>query len=186
MTAPQLDIAVRRKENRRNATPDSDDLQDAIVPYIPLLRRYAQGLTRDPEAADDLVQDALLRAMEKRHLWKPGSNLRAWLYRILHNTFINNQRRAKIRRTEPIEDHEPSAGRAAHQDNEMLLKTLETGLHDLPPAHREVVMLIGVEGLSYHEAAVIMDCPVGTIRSRLSRAREALKHYIDGTTATPH
>lgn len=187
-------MLTRQQKTATNETPreamsrlpvgsNQTEFQDALVPYIPQLRRYAQGLTQDPEAADDLVQDALLRAMDKRHLWKAGGNMRAWLYRILHNTFVNNQRRARVRRTESVDDHEAQMGTAARQHDGVVLRSLETALHRLPPAHREVVMLVGVEGLSYEEAAGIIGCPVGTIRSRLSRARETLKQHLDGSEA---
>lgn len=190
MLTQQQKTATNETVSRLPVGPSQAEFQDALVPYIPQLRRYARGLTRDPEAADDLVQDALLRAMEKRHLWKADSNMRAWLYRILHNTFVNNQRRARVRRMESVDDHEARMGTAAGQYDRVLLRTLELELHQLPAAHRQVVMLVGVEGLAYEEAAGIVGCPVGTIRSRLSRARETLKQHLadteDGKAQSSH
>lgn len=153
--------------------------QDELVSHIPHLRRYARSLARDAEAADDLVHETLLRAMEKHHLWERGTNLKAWTYRILRNTFINLQRRGKLRDANVSpDDYDRYLRSEGNQIDHLVLKALEKALHRLPDHQREAIALIGIEGLSYEEASVIMDCPLGTVRSRLARAREALKAQL--------
>jgi RNA polymerase sigma-70 factor (ECF subfamily) len=163
---------------------DEIDFREQILEHVPSLRRHARALTRDAEAADDLVHDALLRAIEKNHMWERGTNLKAWLHRILHNHFINTQRRNKLRPSGiSPDDYDIYMDSAATQMSHMELKSLEDALHMLPAAQRDVLLLIGVEGLSYDEAAQILNCPTGTVRSRLSRARDGLRRLMGGDAA---
>lgn len=156
---------------------DVADVYGAIAELIPQLRRFALGLVKDSSEADDLVQDCILKAMEKHHQWERGTNLKGWLMTILRNHFINKVRTAKRRPTASLDDHDYHLCRPGEQNGHVALKQLRDAIHELPLEQREVIMLVGVEGMSYEEAAAIIDCPLGTVRSRLSRARHSLKDF---------
>ena len=140
------------------------------------LRRYARALTRDLVEADDLVQDCLTRALGKLHLWQQGTDLRAWLFTILHNQYINHVRRtAREGAAIGLSEREPLLARAPQQGSRLELRDLERAIAKLPSTQRSVILLVGLEGMSYGEVAAVLDVPVGTIRSRVSRGREALR-----------
>lgn len=146
---------------------------------IPRLRRYARALTRDASRADDLVQDCLYRAIRKRHLFQPETNLRAWLFTMLHNQHVNLIRSSLREGTAvPVEDVADMLSEPASQGGSLDLRDLDEAMARLPEEQRQVVLLVGLEGLRYEEVATILDVPVGTVRSRLSRAREALRHWL--------
>ena len=147
---------------------------------IPRLRRYARALTRSADRADDLVQETLLRAISKEHLWQTGTDLRAWLFTIMHNQFVNMVRRA-IREESAVDISQLTSSLVATTD-----PTASRQLHELDRAlacvreeHREVIVLVGLEGMSYEAAAQILSVPVGTVRSRLSRGRDELRRLMD-------
>ena len=147
-----------------------------IEAEIPRLRRYARALTRDLIAADDLVQECLTRALSKLHLWQQGTDLRAWLFTILHNQYINHVRRTAREGTAiGLSEREPLLARAPQQGSRLELRDLERAIAKLPRTQRSVILLVGLEGMSYGEVATALGVPVGTIRSRLSRGREALR-----------
>ena len=147
-----------------------------IEAEIPRLRRYARALTRDLIAADDLVQECLTRALSKLHLWQQGTDLRAWLFTILHNQYINHVRRTAREGTSiGLSEREPLLTRAPQQGSRLELRDLERAIAKLPRTQRSVILLVGLEGMSYGEVATALGVPVGTIRSRLSRGREALR-----------
>jgi len=150
---------------------------------IPRLRRYARALTRNTAKADDLVQSSLVRALEKQHLWQPGSNLRAWLFTILHNQHVNEVRRShREGSTGPVEDAEPVWRAEPVADASLQLRDLERAINTLSHEQREVLLLVGLEGMRYEQVATILDIPVGTVRSRLSRARTTLRVLMEGAT----
>jgi RNA polymerase sigma-70 factor, ECF subfamily len=154
---------------------------DLIEAEIPRLRRYARYLARDADRADDLVQECLTRAITKVESWTPGTNLRAWLFVILRNCHINEvrrgQRTSSMGETNSDYDVVPTpAGQEAHIS---LLEVRDAYLN-LSEEHREVLLLVAIEGLQYEEAAAILHIPVGTIRSRLSRARQTLRDALEG------
>jgi len=155
------------------------DFCDLLEPQIPRLRRYARALTRDTQRADDLVQDTLVRALAKQDRWEPGTNLRAWLFTLMHNQYVNNIRRGN-RDAGAIDIDEVSASLVATTDPtaSRQLHELERALGQLPAEQREVILLVGLEGLSYDDAAAILAVPIGTVRSRLSRGREALRRQM--------
>src|SRR5580693_8086358 len=155
------------------------DTHHAIEAEIPRLRRYARALTRDVVSADDLVQDCLTRALGKLHLWQEGSDLRAWLFTILHNQYVNHVRRA-VREGAAVglSDTEPLLTSAPNQGKRLELRDLERAIAKLPEEQRSVLLLVGLEGMRYEEVAVVLDVPVGTIRSRLSRGREMLRQLM--------
>ncbi len=157
-----------------------------MTDHIPSLRRYARSLTGDAWMADDLVQDTLERACSKWRLWAVGSDLRAWLFTLMHNVYVN-QVRSAVRQSSAgiavnVEDveHEllaPEAGEAQAMD-------LQRCLLRLPEDQRVVLLLVSLEDLSYEEVAKITGVPVGTVMSRLSRARSRLRELLDNP-ATP-
>jgi len=142
---------------------------------IPRLRRYALSLTRDSVRADDLVQSTLVRALAKSHLWQPGTNLRRWLFTILHNQRVSEVRQM-IREQRALADERVAALSPVSSDptTRIALLELDRAIAVLPEARRQVVLLIGLE-MSYGEVGDILGVPVGTVRSRLARARETLR-----------
>ena len=153
------------------------DLETAI----PRLRRYARALTGNAAAADDLVQNSLIRALEKQHLCQPGTNLRAWLFTILHNQHVNDFRRSlRASALDPIDEEEPVWKIEPFVDCSLELRDLERALGMLREEQRAVVLLIGLEGLQYGEVADILGVPIGTVRSRLSRARSMVRLLMAG------
>ncbi|MPZ45434.1 MAG: sigma-70 family RNA polymerase sigma factor [Betaproteobacteria bacterium] len=156
----------------------------AIGEQIPSLRRYARALTGNRDAADDLVQDTLERALSRSALFRPGGNPRAWLFAIMHNVFVNQVRSAASRRTVSLDpDSMEAAGQdLAHQG--LAVRDIERALALLPAEQREVVLLVALETLSYADTAKVVGVPVGTVMSRLSRGRERLRGLINGASET--
>jgi len=150
-----------------------------IQAEIPHLRRYARALVRDVVAADDLVQEGLARALAKLHLWQEGTNLRAWLCTILRNQHVDEIRRT-MRAGRPVElsEAEPLLSRPADQDKRLELRDLERALARLPEEQRVVILLVGLKGMAYQDAGVLLGMPIGTVRSRLSRGRDALRRLM--------
>jgi RNA polymerase sigma-70 factor, ECF subfamily len=147
---------------------------------IPRLRRYARALTRDPTRADDLVQSSLVRALAKSHLWQPGTDLRAWLFTILHNQHVNDVRRAVREGVNvPVDDVAPVVTASSSQGNALQLRDLDRAMQRLPKGQRQVLLLVGLEGMSYEEVALVLGAPVGTVRSRVSRGRAMLRQLMD-------
>jgi len=156
---------------------------EVLLAEIPRLRRYARALTGDPSRADDLVQDTLERALLKGRLWRPGS-ARAWLLTVMHNVFVN-----QVRANGAVDYRDPEelpevAVRPQQQDG-IELRELEHVLQQLPAEQREVLLLVGLEDLSYDEAARILGSPTGTVMSRLSRARTRLRQLLAGHAGKP-
>src|SRR6202162_6127863 len=157
-----------------------NDFARLLEAEIPRLRRYARALTRDVSRADDLVQSCLTRAVAKQHLWQPGTDLRAWLFTILHNQHVNDVRRA-VREgiSIPVDDVAPVLGVPSTQGSALRLRDLDRALGRLPEEQRQVLLLVGLEGMRYEEVAAVLDVPVGTVRSRLSRGRDMLRQLMD-------
>jgi RNA polymerase sigma-70 factor (ECF subfamily) len=155
------------------------DIFRSIEAEIPRLRRYARALARDVAAADDLVQDCLARALGKLHLWQEGTDLRAWLFTILHNQYVNHVRRA-VREGSAVglTENEPMLTRAPQQSRSLELRDLRRAITKLPEEQRSVILLVGLEGMHYEEVAEVLEIPVGTVRSRLSRGREGLRRLM--------
>ena len=158
---------------------DVSNFHDLVEREIPRLRRYARALTRNGERADDLVQDTLLRALDKAQLWKPGTDLRAWLFTIMHNQYVNAVRRA-MREDGAVDIEQMSSSLAATTDptGSRQLYELDRALGFLPQEQRAVILLVGLEGMSYETAAEVLSIPIGTVRSRLSRGRDALRRLL--------
>jgi RNA polymerase sigma-70 factor (ECF subfamily) len=151
-----------------------------IEEQIPRLRRYARALTRNSERADDLVQETLVRALDKERLWQPGTDLRAWLFTLMHNQNVNAVRRA-IREGASINVEDVSGALVAATDptSSRKLYELDRALGRLPEDQRRVILLVGLEGMAYDTAAEVLGIPIGTVRSRLSRGRENLRRMMD-------
>ncbi|MGH8666228.1 MAG: RNA polymerase sigma factor [Burkholderiales bacterium] len=155
---------------------------DALIgAHIPHLRRYARALTGDVTRADDLVQDTLERAWIKFHLWQPALDLRPWLFTIMHNLYVN-QVRANIRRERiPASDGEAERSGARPNQTDMLeVSEVIACLDRLPPEQREVLLLVSLESLNYTQVGKILGIPVGTVTSRLARARARLRILLEG------
>jgi RNA polymerase sigma-70 factor (ECF subfamily) len=156
-----------------------------LLAAIPRLRRYARVLTGDATRADDLVQETLARGWEKRKLWAAGTDLRAWLFTIMHNVFVN-QRATSVRDAQNISlDAEGESGaawqlpvRAPQHAHVELIEVLRE-LGKLPEDQREVLVLAAIEEMRYEEIAAVLSIPVGTVMSRLSRAREKLRRRVN-------
>ena len=155
-----------------------------LVAALPRLRRYARVLTGDATRADDLVQDALARAWEKRRLWRAGSDLRAWLFTIMHNVHVNQLALARREAGSVSLDAEGEFGPAwqvpvqGNQLDRVELLELVALMRKLPAEQREVLLLAAVEELRYEEIAAMLAIPVGTVMSRLSRARDKLRRMV--------
>jgi RNA polymerase sigma-70 factor (ECF subfamily) len=155
------------------------DHDSLIAEQIPRLRRYARALTGDRAAADDLVQDTLERALSRFHLWRRGSDMRAWLFTIMHNIFVNQ---ARSRMRHPHEALDGPAEDALHyrEPDWSDLRDIGEALAKLPVEQRTVVLLVGLEQFTYDEAARVLEVPIGTVMSRLSRARERMRVLLGG------
>jgi RNA polymerase sigma-70 factor, ECF subfamily len=159
-----------------------DELQWLIAREIPHLRRYALALLRDTDAADDLVQDCLERALRKRCLWRRQGSMRSWLFRMLYNVFLNTKNsRQRERLTVPLEVIAPTMAESPRQEKYVECRNIAEALDQLPEPQYAAIILIALEGLSYDEAAWILRVPVGTLRSRLSRGRETLRTLRPGS-----
>jgi RNA polymerase sigma-70 factor (ECF subfamily) len=156
-------------------------LEQAIDRYILDLRRYSRALLSDPHDAEEIVQECVLRALARRHFWQGVRDPRAYLFTILHNVHVDrlaSRRRAGIQ--VDLDSVVTYLSRPAPQPAALELRDLQRGLDRLPADQREVVLLIGLEGMSYQDAADILRVPLGTVMSRLSRGREALRRSMDG------
>jgi RNA polymerase sigma-70 factor (ECF subfamily) len=152
---------------------------DELIQHIPRLRRYARALARDPARADDLVQDTLERALAKLDLWRPDSDLRAWLFTLMHNLFVN-QTRSSSSHTLCELDEAVDVPVSGGQAEALAVRDIHAALVKLPPEQREVMLLVGLEQFAYADAARILGVPVGTVMSRLSRARERMRQLLEG------
>jgi RNA polymerase sigma-70 factor, ECF subfamily len=156
-----------------------DVLADRIEEELPRLRRYARVLLHSEVDADDLVQECVLRALSRTHLWQKDTDLRAWLFTILHNQYVNNVRRSARRGYSlELDDIDEEMHHFPTQDIHLELRDLVRALTLLPNDQRNAVLLVGLEGLDYQAVAKVVGVPVGTVRSRLSRGRDALRRLM--------
>ncbi|MDA8520146.1 RNA polymerase sigma factor [Acidovorax sp. NCPPB 4044] len=163
-----------------------DQDEAAIVACIPNLRRYARGLVSDPALADDLVQDTLERAWSRFSLWHQRGDIRAWMFGIMHNQFIDGVR-AKARRPEDSAgDDLPDVEQRASQSDGIEVRDLDRAMQRLPPEQREVLLLVAVEDMGYAQAAAVLGLPIGTVMSRLARGRERLRQELQGRAPSAH
>jgi RNA polymerase sigma-70 factor (ECF subfamily) len=158
------------------------DEAERLVELIPRLRRYARALVGDRAAADDLVQDTLERAWAKLHLYRRGTDLRAWLFTVMHNVHVNKVRASRA--TDPLEDEMPELAQRASQGDALMVRDLDRSISRLPAEQRSVLLLVTLEDMSYDEVARTLGIPIGTVMSRLSRAREKLRAMMLGVPAS--
>lgn len=153
---------------------------ELVETHIPSLRRYALLLLRhDEDRADDLVQDCLVRALSRWHLWRRPGNLRAWLFTILHNIYVNDVEKLAARpNVIELQEYLPAIAVPPEQTAGLELREVSRALQQLPDEQRQILLLIGLEGFSYEEAAAITGVPIGTVMSRLSRARQKLREML--------
>ena len=149
-----------------------------LVELIPRLRRYARALVGDRAGADDLVQDTLERAWTKLHLYRQGTDLRAWLFTVMHNVHVNRMRATRL--TDPLDDEMPELASRGTQADALLLRDLDRAIARLPADQRAVLLLVTLEEMSYEDVARTLGIPIGTVMSRLSRAREKLRALMLG------
>jgi RNA polymerase sigma-70 factor, ECF subfamily len=159
-----------------------NSFSELLEQQIPVLRRYAYALHRSNRSrADDLVQDTLVRAIAKQHLWMPGSNLRSWLFTLMHHQNVNDVRWSILRGAISVDVEELHDNFASVNDTSasLQLRDLERAMAKLPVENRQVILLVALEDLSYEETAEVLGIPIGTVRSRLSRGRAALRLLMD-------
>jgi RNA polymerase sigma-70 factor (ECF subfamily) len=155
-----------------------------IVACIPSLRRYARGLTSDRERADDLVQDTLERAWGRFALWQRRGEVRAWMFGIMHNLFIDRIRTQRSTPEDAAGDALPEFPDRSTQSDRLEVRDLDRALQRLPHEQREVLLLVGVEEMNYQAVASVLGVPIGTVMSRLSRARDRLRAELEGREVT--
>ncbi len=146
---------------------------------IPSLRRYARSLIADPVLADDLVQDCLERALSYQSRWTEGSDLRAWLFTLMHNLYVNQIRRWNRSPIVPLSEHVEQEAISENQQEGGLSSNIQTLMNQLPFQQREVLALVAIEGFGYQDVADIIGAPIGTIMSRLHRARESMRKGLN-------
>jgi RNA polymerase sigma-70 factor (ECF subfamily) len=159
------------------------DWRDSVVQLIPALRAFAWSLSHNASDADDLVQDTLIKAWTNRDKFEPGTNLRAWLFTILRNTYYT----VAVRRRREVRDetgkYAATLSTGPTQDWSLAIRALQTALAQLPDEHREALILVGAAGLTYEEAAEVCGCALGTIKSRVNRARARLLKLMEAEDA---
>lgn len=156
-------------------------MSDDILSYLPAMRAFARSLCGNPADADDLVQETLLRALDNIHRYTPGTNLRAWLFTIMRNRFYTNSAKRARERTGDADCVADTLVVAPTQEWSLRMRELARALSDLPVHYRETIVLVVVLGESYQGAAEILDCDIGTVKSRVSRARQLLKQALGDT-----
>ena len=160
------------------------DIRNELMDHVPRLRRYARALISNRDLADDLVQDTLERALTRMKMFEAGTDLRAWLFTIMHNVFVNQVRKSSTRAVHVSVDDESIVESefavSGEQARSLEVRDLDFALQRLPADQREVVLLVGLEEMSYAEVAIALDIPVGTVMSRLSRGRERLRALMAG------
>lgn len=150
-----------------------------IAELTPQLRRYARVLMRgDVLQADDLVQDCIERGLQRSSLWQRGSNLRAWLFTIMHNLYVNQVKR-QVNGPDFVALDDTEHGNH-HADSDVAVNDIQQALNNLPADQREIILFVSIEGMKYQEVAKILDIPEGTVMSRLSRARAQLRASLAG------
>lgn len=171
-------MAAKRRDSMTES--QTDEFKAEMTALLPNLRAFARSLCGNADWADDLVQEAIMRAWANRTSYEPGTNMKAWLFTILRNYFFNEVRKKKRFVQMDQENNARETGMHESQPSRMHLRDLVRELGKLPADQREALILTSVDGFSYEEAAEICDCAVGTIKSRVARARRELETQLDG------
>lgn len=163
-----------------------EQFEQLLIAEVPALRRYARALTGNVDAADDLVQDCVERALRKRRLWRPNGRLRSWLMRMLYRVHLNRRKRfaTEVAHASRQSDAGPQI-ELQQPDLRQELRDIVGALYELPEPQRAAIVLVALEDVDYQEAAWILGIPVGTLRSRLSRGREALRRASEADAHEP-
>jgi RNA polymerase sigma-70 factor (ECF subfamily) len=181
-----MGTVVKAPDSERPGTTEApaSTWRNDVVGLIPALRAFAWSLSHNASDADDLVQDTLIKAWTNRDKFEDGTNLRAWLFTILRNTYYTNvvRRRREVRDEDGV--HAAALTSPASQDWSVAMTALEAALKRLPDEHREALILVGGAGLTYEEAAEICGCALGTIKSRVNRARGRLLKLMEAEVPT--
>lgn len=184
MSVPSASTAEIDSRHQGGITARSD-WRDGVMGQLPALRAFAWTLSRNAADADDLVQETLSKAWAHRDRYEAGTNLKAWLFTILRNTWYS----AASKKKREVEDgdghHAAKLTAEAAQEWKAELTSLQAALGELPPEHREAIVMVGAAGLSYEEAAEIAGCALGTIKSRVNRARNRLAELMDSDRSMP-
>jgi RNA polymerase sigma-70 factor (ECF subfamily) len=168
----------------RRMTHTAASWRDDVIALIPALRAFAWSLSHNSSDADDLVQDTLTKAWSHRDRFEPGTNLRAWMFTILRNTYYTTMARRRREVSDETGKYAASLSSPASQDWSVAVHALQAALQQLPPEHREALILVGGAGMTYEEAAEICGCALGTIKSRVNRARAKLLKIMDADEAS--
>lgn len=174
MTAP----AGRNTDAEASGRDGPRDPRDEIVEHLPALRAFAMTLCRNSASADDLVQDAVMRAWTNIEKFKPGTNMRAWLFTILRNAFYSERRKRKREVEDADGAHAASLMTKPAHDGALAMSDFRAAFAQLTAEQREALILVGAEGFSYEEAAEMCGCAVGTVKSRANRARRRLAELM--------
>lgn len=158
--------------------------RDQLLACIPRLRRYARALVGERAGADDLVQDTVERGWAGLKSWRGGSDMRAWLFSIMHNVHIDQVRRPSVP-TETLSEETPMPAAPGAPSTGLELRDMTMALRQLPAEQREILLLVALEEMSYDEVAHTLNVPIGTVMSRLSRAREKLRANMEGRPCSP-
>jgi RNA polymerase sigma-70 factor, ECF subfamily len=169
----RLEVAFAQAEGERDSA-----FRTGLLEVVPALHRFAVSLTRDPAAADDLVQDTLLRGWRGRRGFTPGTNLEAWLFTILRNVFYSQHRKHGREVADTDGNHAERLTSVPEQGGHLDLQDVRAALDRLAPVMREALVLVAIENMSYEEAAAVMNCRIGTVKSRVWRAREQLARML--------
>jgi len=162
----------------------SSEMRTALLEAVPHLRAFARSLTRNRDQADDLVNDTIVRAIAASNQFTPGTNFRAWVFTILRNLFYNQGRRGKSRFSSLDDLTVDEPAESATQEASLEFCDFRRAFWQLPDHHREALILVGASGLNYEDAAKICGCQVGTMKSRVSRARTELRRVLDEDALT--
>ena len=176
-------VSNAEKKAKPTRTPaERADFKRELEEVIPHLRAFARGLCGRPDMADDLVQEALMKAWAAQERFEPGTSMRAWTFVILRNAYLTDMRRNRFRGEYDEGVAERILTQPAEQEEPLHLSDMHRALLTLPPERREALLLVGAGGFSYEEAAEICGCAIGTIKSRVGRARSALNDMMDEGT----
>lgn len=182
-TQPKIGISPSKPKNTEIALFSfaKHKARKELTGQIPRLRRYAHVLCRNHSDSDDLVQATLERALSRLEQWKPGTDMRAWLFTIMHNLSVNQLRKQKQQNdilSDQGQDLDQFPAASAIRQPDSIVSEIEAGLSRLPADQREVLILVGIEELSYQQTADVLDIPIGTVMSRLNRARQRLRDIV--------
>jgi RNA polymerase sigma-70 factor (ECF subfamily) len=166
-----------KKAKARSAKGESGLLQGEIIKLMPSLHAFSRTLTRNPTDADDLLQEGLLKALVNIHQFTPGTNLKAWMFTIVRNTFYTNYKKKRREVAAPLEETGTAASEPT-QDWTLTMEEVNTAMDHLPGDQKQALMLVGTSGMSYERAAEVCGCALGTIKSRVSRGRTKLRELL--------